>query len=121
MNNTITADSIFSRIRQESSDFFDEYISIVPGYSFNQYQTLKRIHLYLNSQFEDGSTYLGRKKLFFNVVVPACEVAAKMLNVDTKDIRLLPQDAKSHFASHLLEKELKQWLKIINYLLMFRQ
>lgn len=104
-------DNIFSQIRKENEDFFSQYIQIVPGYSFNQYATLKRIHLYLNSKFEKGGLYLGREKLFFNVVVPACEVAAKMLNVDTKDIRLLPQDAKSHFSSYLLEKELKQWLK----------
>lgn len=106
-----SSNNIFSQIRKENSDFFDQYISIVPGYSFNQYSTLKRIHLYLNSKFEGSSTYLNREKLFFNVVVPACEVASKMLNVDTKDIRLLPQNAKSFFSSYLLEKELKQWLK----------
>jgi hypothetical protein len=105
------APNIFSQIRQEKSDFFDQYISIVPGYSFNQYQTLKRIHLYLNSKFEGSATYLNREKLFFNVVVPACEIATKMLNVDTKDIRLLPLNPKTHFATYLLEKELKQWLK----------
>jgi hypothetical protein len=104
-------DNIFSQIRQEKADFFDNYISIVPGYSFNQYYTLKRIHLYLNSKFEDSSTYLNRQKLFFNVVVPPCEVATKILDVDTKDIRLLPQDSRSYFATYLLEKELKQWLK----------
>jgi hypothetical protein len=103
--------NIFSQIRQEKTDFLNEFISIVPGYSFNQYETLKRINLYLNSKFEGSSTYLNREKLFFNVVVPACEVATKMLDVDTKDIRLLPQDPKSFFASYLLEKELKQWLK----------
>jgi len=103
--------NIFSQIRQEKSDFFDQYISIVPGYSYNQYQTIKRIHLYLNSKFEGSSTYLNREKLFFNVVVPACEVATKMLDVDTKDIRLLSQNAKTYFATYLLEKELKQWLK----------
>ena len=103
--------NIFSQIRQEKADFFDQYISIVPGYSFNQYQTLKRIHLYLNSTFEGSALYLNRKKLFFNVVVPACEVATKMLDVDTNDIRLLPQDPKTYFATYLLEKELRQWLK----------
>lgn len=107
----MVSQNIFSQIRQENSDFFDQYISIVPGYSFNQYQTLKRINLYLNSKFEGSSLYLNRQKLFFNVVVPACEVATKMLDVDTKDIRLIPQDAKSYFSSYLLEKELKQWLK----------
>jgi len=104
-------ENIFSQIRQEKNDFFYNYISIVPGYFFNQYQTLKRTHLYLNSKFEDSAYYMDREKLFFNVVVPACEVATKMLDVDTKDIRLLPQNAKSYFSTYLLEKELKQWLK----------
>jgi hypothetical protein len=103
--------NIFSQIRKEKTDFFDNHITVVPGYSFNQYETIKRINLYLNSKFEEGGTYLNRELLFFNIVSPACEVATKMLNVDTKQIRLLPQDAKSHFSSYLLEKELKQWLK----------
>jgi hypothetical protein len=104
-------DSIFAQIRKENGDFFDNSISPVPGYDFNQYNTVKRCHLYRNSKYEDGSTYLGRKKLFFNVVNPPCEVATKMLNVDTKNIRLWPMNPKSYFATYLLEKELKQWLK----------
>lgn len=34
-----------------------------------------------------------------------------MLNLDTKNIRLLPTNPKSHYSVYLLEKELKQWLK----------
>lgn len=107
-------DSIFSQIRQEASDFYDGYISVVPGYSFNQYDTLKRAHLYLNSKFENGSLYMGKEPLFFNVVTPPCEVATRMLNVDTKHIRLYPTEARSVFSTFLLEKELKQWLKTSN-------
>lgn len=104
--------NIFSQIRQEKTDFFTQSITVVPGYSFSQYDTIKRIHLTLNSKFEDASDlYLNREKLYFNVTVPACEVATKMLNVDTKDIRLLPQNPKSYFSTYLLEKEMKQWLK----------
>ena len=107
-------ENIFSVIRQEVWDFLNNYIVIVPGYSFHQYLTIKRAHLYLNSKFEeqnDDGLYKNREKLFFNVVVPACEVATKMLTVDSKDIRLLPQEPKSYFSTYLLEKELKQWLK----------
>lgn len=104
-------ESIFSVIRKESDDFYDGNISIVPGYSYNQYDTLKRAHLYLNSKFEHDNTYLGRELLFFNIVNPPVEVAARMLNVDTKHIRLWPLNPKSHFSTYLLEKELKQWLK----------
>lgn len=104
-------ESIFSQIRKESNDFYDNYISIVPGYTFNQNETLKRIHLYLNSKYEDGTQYLGRDKLFYNIVTSPCEVAMRMLNLDTKNIKLLPLNPKSYFSTYLLEKELKQWLK----------
>src|SRR5882762_6244292 len=120
--------SIFSQIRSEIKDFNTNYISIVPGYSFNQLYTLKRIHLYLNSRYESGTNigittgnttnadirgnqYMGRDKLFFNIITPICELAAKELNLDTKDIKLLPLEPKSYFSTYLLEKELKQWLK----------
>lgn len=104
-------ESIFSQIRKEATDFYDNYVSVVPGYTFNQNETIKRIHLYLNSKYEDGSQYLGRDKLFYNIVQAPCEVAMRMLNIDTKNIRLLPLNPKSYFSTYLLEKELKQWLK----------
>lgn len=102
--------NIFSQIRLENNDFFFGYIS-PNGYNFNQYQTIKKCALYNDSKFEDDSPYLGRKKQFFNVVNPPCEVATKMLNVDTKNIRLYPTSPKSYWSTYLLEKELKLWLK----------
>lgn len=104
-------ENIFAQIRQEAKDFYDNQISVVPGYSFNQYDTLKRIHLYLNSKFENGGQYLGRDLIFYNVVTSPCEVAMRMLNIDTKNIRLWPLNPKSYFSTFLLEKELKVWLK----------
>ena len=104
-------ENIFSIIRAENDAFYRNDIVVVPGYSFNQYNTLKRIHLYLNNKFEDSAMYLGREKLFFDVVTPPCEVATKMLNVDTKNIKLWPMNPKSYFSTFLLEKELQTWLK----------
>ena len=103
--------SIFSQIRYETDQFLYNFISPVPGYAFNQYMTLKRIFLYLSNRYENGAFYLGREKLFYNIVTPAVEVATKMLNIDTKDIRLLPSNPESYFPSYLLEKELREWLK----------
>lgn len=103
--------NIFEQIRNEQTDFMFNWISIVPGYPFNQYWTIKRIHLYLNSKFEDATQYLGRDKLFFNIIIPPCEVAMRMLNIDTKNIRLWPLNPESEFSTYLLEKELKVWLK----------
>ena len=103
--------SIYAQIRKENEDFYNSSISVVPGYSFNQYDTLKRAHLYLNSKYENGGTYLNRELIFFNITTAPCEVATKMLNVDTKNIRLWPMNPKSYFSTYLLEKELKLWLK----------
>lgn len=103
--------NIFSQIRQEQQDFMFNYISVVQGYPFNQYQTIKRIALYLSSKYEDSALYLGREKIFYNVVIPPCEVAMRMLNIDTKQIKLWPMNPKSQFSTYLLEKELKLWLK----------
>ncbi len=107
----MTETSIFAQIRKESQDFYFGFISVVPGFTFNQYNTIKRAHLYLNSKFEDDTPYHGKPKLFFNVIIPACEVAMRMLNLDTKNIRLWPLNPKSQFSTYLLEKELKLWLK----------
>jgi len=104
-------ENIFAQIRQECEDFYEQHISVVPGYSFNQYETLKRIHLYLNSKYENGGVYLGRELLFYNILTAPCEVATRMLNIDTKNIRLWPSNPKSLFSTWLLEKELKLWLK----------
>lgn len=103
--------SIYAQIRYEVDQFLYNFISPVPGYAFNQYQTIKRIFLYLSNKYENGSFYLGREKLFFNIVTPPVEVATKMLSVDPKNIKLIPTDAESYFPTYLLEKELRQWLK----------
>lgn len=63
--------NIFSQIRLEADDFFNGFIS-VNGKDFNQYKTIKKCALYNDSQFEDDSLYLGRKKQFFNIVNPPC-------------------------------------------------
>lgn len=104
--------SIFAQIRTEVYDFINNYINIVDGYSFNQYQTIKKCHLYYNSRFISGELDSnGRKKIFFNVVKSPCKVASRFLNFDTKDIRLISNTKDSEMATFLLEKELKNWMK----------
>lgn len=120
------SDNIFAQIRKEQWDYMFNWISIVPGYTFNTYYTIKRAHLYLNSRYlggganatpttvtynDLGATTAADNRLFFNIVLPPCEVAMRMLNIDTKNIRLWPMNPKSQFATYLLEKELKVWLK----------
>lgn len=104
--------NIFAQIRQEKQDFIDNKISIVDGYNFNQYETIKKIHLYYNSKFVNG--YIdanGRKKIFFNICKSPCKVAARFLNFDTKDIRLISKVPDQEVGTMLLESELKLWMQ----------
>ncbi len=108
---TTPPQTIYAQIRFEVDQFLYNFISPVPGYAFNQYQTIKRIFLYLSNRYENGSFYLGREKLFFNIITPPVEVATKMLSIDPKNIKLIPTKPEAYFPTYLLEKELRQWLK----------
>jgi hypothetical protein len=111
--------NIFSLIRGEVDNYIFNFIEIVEGYIFSTYWTIRRAHLYFNSQMQNKMDYQGRERLFFNISKPACLIASRLLNLDTKDIKLLPMNPKSDFEIFLLEKELKLWLKKnkINHLL----
>lgn len=103
--------NIFGTMRGEINDFLYQPIEVVPGYLFNQYDTIKRCHLYVNSKFLDGNQYQGRDKIFFNIVKYRRDIAAKFLNIDSKDIRLWEMNPKSKWSTFLFEKELKLWMK----------
>ena len=103
--------SIFDTIRNEVDDFINNSIEVVDGYSFNQYETIKRIHLYLNSQFEGSKYYEGREKIFFNIVKFRKEAVARFFDIDTKDIKLRPLNPVSEYSTLFLEKELQYWVK----------
>lgn len=98
-------------MRSEINDFLYNSIEVVPGYLFNQYDTIKRCHLYLNSQFWDKTFYQNREKIFYNINKYRRDIAAKFLNIDTKDIRLWELNPKSKWSTFFLEKELKLWMK----------
>lgn len=103
--------TIHEQIAQEWWGFLNEKPEVVPGYTFSQYDTIKRIHLYLNSQFENQTLFNGRRKLFFNISKYRCEVATRMLNFDTKDLRLVAENFESSMPAYLLSKEFQLWLK----------
>lgn len=82
------------------------------GYTFDHALTLKRIDLYYNSRFETGARdSKGFRKYFYNIVKPACDVATKFIDLDTKDIVLYSTAADQEYKVWLMERDLRQWLK----------
>jgi len=108
--------NILSIIRGEIRDFLYNSIEIVPGYVFNQYDTIKRCHLYLNSQFEDQTFYQGRPKLFDNKIKPKRDRVAAFLNIDTKDIKAISRSGSDNpYKMLIAQKELDYYLKDNDY------
>lgn len=104
------AETIVGRIRNEKSDFRTQTIRIAKNYSYSQYQTLNRIELYYNSKFETGEfDEDGWKKPFFNIVRKPCMIAAKEIDLDTKDIIIRSEG--DYVAAQLMSSSLKQWMK----------
>lgn len=91
-------------------------IEVVPGYLFNQYDTIKRCHLYINSKFEDSSLYQGKEKFFDNKIKPKRDRIAAFLNIDTKDIKVISKSGSDNpYKTLVAQKELEYYLKDNDY------
>ena len=102
---------MFEYTRQNLRNFYDP-IEMPGGYSFDHVKTLQMIHLYYNGKFLKGDRdELGNRKYFFNITKPACDVATKFIDLDTKDIVLLTDDPNDQWKLWIMQKDLKQWLK----------
>lgn len=97
-------------IRKEVDDFLYNETNIVEDYSFSQYDTIKKIHLYMNDKFYSQPDD-EEDRIFFNIVKYRREAIARFLDIDTKDIKLMALNPKSYWGTHFLEQELKYWLK----------
>lgn len=87
-------------------------VEMTGGYFHNLPETLKMTNLYYNSKFKSGTRdRRGFRKFFYNIVKPACDIATKFIDLDTKDIILMPAKADEEFRVWMMQKDLKVWLK----------
>jgi hypothetical protein len=111
--------TIFDAIRQERQDFLYNWVEIVPGFTFSQYQNVQKIHKYYNSQYQDGNyetiNGITRKKVFWNLGKRRATIASKQIDIDTKDFVLISENQVTEWNVALLEKELKAWMKQSEY------
>lgn len=97
-------------IKQEKG-FYDSSVDLNPYFCSREADRLRLIDLYSMSLFRDANKdSLGFQKVFFNIVNFPTDTSAKMLDVDTKDFRLLPE-GENYWAVWLKEKELNFWMK----------
>lgn len=93
----------------------EKYRSIVEmpgGYDHDLVSVLRRIDCYYNGQFFESNRYEGGiRRNFFNITKPACDVATKFIDLDTKNILVYSTEAEQEWKVWLMSRDLKQWMK----------
>ncbi len=99
---------ILQTIKQEEESFKKNSIVITKGYSFNQYDTIRRIILYVNDKYEtDGLD----DKVFWNLATPRLPHFAKNLDLDTKDLMPYGEGEINFYQSWVLRMKFQRWLE----------
>lgn len=105
-------------INKEVEDFKNKQIQIVPGLTFNQYETLQRVIHYYNSKFSrSAGTPLdpvdddGDRMYFYNINRNPCKVFSKAIDFDTKNVRLLTTGGGDPLKTWFMERDLKYWMR----------
>ena len=118
--------SIQSITRKEIQDFIHNTITVAQGYQHNQYENVKKTHLYLNSRFYGGysnstasplvedSNLTEDDRIFFQVTTPRVKAVKRFFDVDTADILLDEIDPQSEIAIQLLNKEFDRFAEKYN-------
>lgn len=104
--------SLRKQINQEIEDFRRKDITIVPGFGYNQYQTLEQIIFYWNSKYKSGAVDdEGDRKYFRNISRNPAKVCTKAIDFDTKNIRLLTTGGGDPLKTWFMERDLKFWMR----------
>lgn len=112
--------SIESIVQSEIQDFIHNPITVAEGYEFNQYENIKKTHLYLNSRFYGGysnttdaplldTVQTEDDRIFFNITLPRVRAVKRFFDVDLEEIVLDEIDPQSELALQLLNKDFKRW------------
>lgn len=103
---------IHAKIQKILTDFDEVKLDFAPTYAPKQKDIISLIDYYWVSKYRDGDKdSLGFMKPFYNVIINPTEVASKMIDIDTKDIRVIAEDGQSYYPAWFFSKELKYWMK----------
>lgn len=103
---------IFSFVRSHRDSYRTDFITIVDGYEYSQYDTIKLVELYSNSKYlngqEDG---LGRLKPFYNIVNRLLITSDTAEDIDRKDITITTENPEEYIKAFLFTKENQKWMR----------
>lgn len=108
---------MIDEIRHNLTTFY-EPVPMPGGWMFDHVDTLRFNHLYYYGKYQSGNKDAqGYYKFFHNITKPACDIATKFVDLDTKDIMLIPEGGSDANAMYtwFMQRELRTWLKLSGF------
>src|SRR3990167_11560971 len=106
---------IFTTIKQDLD--YREKTKLVQNadYAPTMRDTYRLIESYWNSKYKEGDGSMNDKGLkeryFYNIVHTPVWVAARLIDIDTKDLKIIATGDQNYLPVLFFEKELKVWLR----------
>ena len=104
--------TIWENIDKKLYEYQNTSVELNPHFAPRQADVINLIDSYWMSKYRDGpSDSSGYKKAFYNIILKPTYVASKMVDLDTKDIRVMAEEGQSYYPAWFFGKELKLWMK----------
>lgn len=101
---------------EDIANFGKDKLDINPSYAPNQMQIVDLIDMYWMDKFRDGDTNKeGWKKAFFNILRNPTYVSQKMVDLDTKDVRITAAEGASYYPAWLYSRDLMLYMRINSF------
>lgn len=111
-NNGFRPASLSGLVANFKKNFLEKSVEIVPGLTFNQYETVKETYFALHNQFQSGPTdENGDPKYYFDLMTDRNDQATKNINLNTKDCYIKSETQGSYLKSWLLRREFMGYAK----------
>ena len=104
--------SIGILINSGIEDYEEMVLENAPSFASTQPEIINLVDSYWSDKYRDSSNdNLGLRKVFYNIIEAPTMVASKMIDLDTKDIMIIPEEGNSFYPAWLFTKDLKVWMK----------
>jgi len=106
---------IFTTIKQDLDYWEKTKLIQNADYAPTMRDTYSLIEFYWNSKFKEGDGSISanglKERYFYNIVHTPVWVAARLIDIDTKDLKIIATGDQNYLPVLFFEKELKVWLR----------
>jgi len=100
---------ISDEVQKVITNYVSRSVEIVDSkYQFNQYDTIRRIYLYVNDKFWNN---VPEDTIFWNISTPRIPHFAKNIDLDTKNLAPIGVGSLSMVQSFILKTKFKKWVR----------